>query len=68
MKNKTLKQVYKKLTKNYSSDYFSEAMQATIKCSLMLIDMIKTGEFEHDTLLTDRILYDLRYAINDVDI
>ena len=59
---------YKELTKNYSKDYFDIATEKTIRLALQLIKSIEKGEFEYDTCETDRLLYDLRYAVNEIDI
>lgn len=59
---------YEKLTKNYSDDYFCEPMQKTLQLALILIESVKNGDFEYDTLFTDRLLWDLRYAVNEIDI
>ena len=59
---------YKELTKNYSKDYFDIATEKTIRLALQLIKTIEKGEFEYDTCDTDRLLYALRYAVNEIDI
>lgn len=59
---------YEELTKEYSNDYFCEPMKKTLKLALILIESIKNGDFEYDTCFSDRLLYDLRYAVNEIDI
>lgn len=59
---------YKELTKEYSNDYFCEPMEKTLKLALQLIESVKNGAFEYDTADTDRLLWDLRYAVNEIDI
>ena len=59
---------YKELTKNYSDDYFCEPMKKTLQLALILIESVKDGDFEYDTCYTDRLLWDLRYAVNEIDI
>ena len=59
---------YKELTKNYSDDYFDIATEKTLRLALQLIESVKNGDFEYDTCLTDRLLYDLRYAVNEINI
>jgi hypothetical protein len=59
---------YKELTKDYSKDYFDIATEKTIRIALQLIESIEKGEFEYDTCDTDRLLYALRYAVNEIDI
>lgn len=59
---------YKELTKDYSKDYFDIATEKTIRIALQLIESVKNGAFEYDTAGTDRLLYALRYAANEIDI
>jgi len=59
---------YEELTKEYSNDYFDEATEKTLRLALQLIESVKNGSFEYDTADTDRLLYDLRYAVNEIDI
>ena len=59
---------YNELTKNYSKDYFDIATEKTIRLARLLIDSVKNGEFEYDTADTDRLLYALKYAVNEIDI
>ena len=59
---------FKKITHNYSDDYFDKSTQELIKNSIILLQMIYTGQFEYDTAHTDRILYDIKYAVNKIDI
>ena len=59
---------YKNITKKYSNDYFDDSTEKLIKLSIQLINDLQTGDFEYDTANTDRLLYDIRYAVNDIDI
>lgn len=59
---------YAELTKDYSKDYFDIATEKTIRLALLLIESVKNGAFEYDTADTDRLLYALRYAVNEIDI
>lgn len=59
---------YKELTKNYSKDYFDIATEKTLRLALLLVESVKNGCFEYDTADTDRLLYALKYAVNEIDI
>lgn len=59
---------YKELTKNYSDDYFDMATEKTIRLALQLIESVENGTFEYDTADTGMLLFDLRYAVNGIDI
>ena len=59
---------YKNITKKYSNDYFCKNTERLIRLSIKLIKELQTGNFEYDTADTDRLLYDIRYAINKIDI
>lgn len=57
-----------KLTSKYSDDYFDTETLYTFKKCLELLQSIENGSFEYDTWHTDKLLYDLRNAINKIDI
>ena len=59
---------YEELTKEYADGYFDIPTEKTIRLVLQLIKSIEKGEFVYDTSDTDRLLYDLRYAVNEIDI
>lgn len=50
------------------NDYFDEPTKELILLSRELIASVEDGRFEYDTGATDRLLWDIRRAINKIDI
>lgn len=54
--------------REYSDNYFDEDTIEVFKNSIKLLQMVQNGSFEYDTWVTDKVLTDLRDAINRIDI
>lgn len=52
----------------YSEDYFTAEEEALISNAEKLIKSIRNGTFEHDTSESDRILNNIKYFVNEIDI
>lgn len=53
---------------NYYKNYIgTDMIELADKCK-QLYDLVSNKEFEYDTSTTDRLLYDIEYLIDELDI